>query len=339
MHAGRHYSLREILFWTRRDLVLFSLLGVLPVAAYLAGVALPPMPWQPTALLGTAVAFMTGFKSNAAYGRLWEARQVWGAIVNASRSWAVLSRDFLDLAHGARVAPGTSGEAIARRLVYRHLAWITALRHQLRETRAWETTGDSRNVEYRRRTFQIPERCSKIEDSLAPFLSESERDYVLARKNRATAILSLQSSDLRGCVEAGRLSEYRHVELAGIVSLLYEQQGKCERIKNFPYPRQFATLNFLFVCLFLLMLPFSVLTEFLKLEPGWAPLTAPITLLVAWVFHTMDKIGEASENPFEGGPNDVPITQLSRTIEIDLRELIGESDLPPPLTPVHNIVM
>jgi len=338
MHAGRHYSFREILSWTRRDILFFSLLGLLPVLAYLGGLGLPPVPWQPTALLGTAVAFMTGFKSNAAYGRLWEGRQIWGAIVNASRSWAVLARDFL----GAGSEPSMSvpaSDALRRSLTYRHLAWLTALRHQLREPRAWETTGDRRNVEYRQRTYDIPERCGKLDESLAPYLDPDELAYVLARKNRATAILSLQSAELRRCVDARQLTEIRHVELAGIVSLLFEQQGKCERIKNFPYPRQFATLNFIFVCLFLFMLPFSVLTEFLKLDPVWVPLTAPITLLVAWVFHTMDKIGEASENPFEGGPNDVPITQLSRVIEIDLRDLAGETDLPPPLQPVHNIVM
>jgi putative membrane protein len=52
----------------------------------------------------------------------------------------------------------------------------------------------------------------------------------------------------------------------------------------------------------------------------------------------IDKIGEASENPFSGGPNDVPITSLSRTIEIDLRELLGETP-PPPMQPKNLISM
>jgi putative membrane protein len=91
--------------------------------------------------------------------------------------------------------------------------------------------------------------------------------------------------------------------------------------------------------LFALLVPFGTLQEFDKLGDHYVWLTIPFTVLICWVFLTMEKIGEASENPFEGMPNDVPMAALSRTIEIDLREMLDEKEVPPPLTAVNNILM
>ena len=129
------------------------------------------------------------------------------------------------------------------------------------------------------------------------------------------------------------------MELQRTLHELYDHQGKCERIKNFPYPRQFATINLYFVWIFILLTPFGMLEEFKTYGPHMIWLTVPFSTLVAWVFHTMEKIGSSTENPFESGANDVPITALTRTIEIDLRQMLGEQDVPKPLTPEHNILM
>ncbi|HEX6243943.1 MAG TPA: bestrophin family ion channel [Polyangiales bacterium] len=330
MHAGRHYTIKEVLLWTRRETLVFALIGLVPCLLTYYGIDVGFLPWPPIAVLGVAVAFVTGFKSNAAYGRLWEARQVWGAIVNASRAWAVSARDFVE------VGPEHPSQRCFR---LRHIAWLTALRHQLREPRAWETSRFRYAEEYRERTFAIPERQRSLEEELRGLLEPDELAYVMSKKNRAAVLLSRQSAELRACVEAGQLSEHRHVELMRLIANLYDQQGKCERIKNFPYPRQFSTLNLFFVWMFISLLPFAMATEIRRLGEPYMWLTAPITLLVAWVFHTMDKIGEASENPFEGGPNDVPITAMSRAIEIDLRDMADEADLPDAHKPVHNILM
>lgn len=333
MHAGRHYSLGTVLYWTRREILFFFTIAALPVVANEFLVRLPPIPWPPIAMLGTAVAFMTGFKSNAAYGRLWEARQIWGGIVNASRAWALSVRDFVGDASDEQVA------ALQRRLIYRQIAWLTALRFQLREPRVWETQTDRNNVEYRAGHFLIPERGSKLEDELGGFLEAADLADVLQRKNRATGILSQQSADLRSCFERGWLGDFKHVELSRAIGNLIDLQGRCERIKNFPYPRQYATLNLIFVWMFIGLLPLAMVSELQKTNTAWTWVALPLTVAVSWVLHTMDKIGEASENPFEGGPNDVPITTMSRAIEIDLKDLCRESDLPKPLTPVREISM
>jgi ion channel-forming bestrophin family protein len=330
MHAGRHYSFQEILSWTRRETVVFVCLASIPPGLAVLGVDVAVLPWPPVAVLGTAVAFVTGFKSNAAYGRLWEARQIWGAIVNASRAFGVMVRDFV-------AEPAEGGEH--RRLLLRHVAWLTALRHQLREPRVWESQQLRYNAEYQARTFSVPERTSRLEDELTLLIGEDEARAVLGKKNRAMALLSLQSEGLKQARANGRVSEFCHVELMRTIVTLIEQQGKCERIKNFPYPRQFATLNLIFVWLFIALLPFGVAAELKRMGPHFVWLTVPVAVLVSWVFHTMDKIGEASENPFEGGSNDIPITAMSRGIEIDLRDLLGDIDLPPPHAPNRNILM
>ncbi len=127
--------------------------------------------------------------------------------------------------------------------------------------------------------------------------------------------------------------------MENILVNLYEQQGKCERIKNFPYPRQFSSINLFFIRLFTFVVPFGLLNEFQKLGDVYVWLNIPFSLIVTWVFMSLERVGEATENPFEGGANDVPITALSRTIESDLREMLDETTLPPAITPVNNILM
>jgi len=327
MHAGRHYSLREIATWTRRETAVFLLVAIVPAALYArAGWTWLATSWLPIAMIGTAVAFVTGFKNNASYGRLWEARQIWGGIVNSSRTFALLVLDMVE-------APEAR-----RRILYRHAAWVTALRYQLREPRAWENMRRAHNREYRRR-YRVREWEDPLDQALGPWLAPDELADVMSHAPGTTRVLALQMLDLRSCAAATLEGELRHLELTRVIGALVDGQGKCERIKNFPYPRQFATLNLFFVWTFVVLVPLGLLREFEKLGPGAVWLTVPASVLVSWVFHTMDKIGESSENPFEGSSNDVPITAMSRTIEIDMRSLLGETPLPPPLAPEHDILM
>lgn len=295
------------------------------------------IPWVPVALLGTATAFISGFKNTQTYNRLWEARQIYGAIINCSRTFGIMIKDFV------RVKEKQDEEMLHRQIIYRHIAWLTALRFQLRETKSWENIKTkSYNKEYLK-YYRVPEWESKLEDELKPFLNESEQKRILSTKNRAAQILALQSSELRRLNEEGFLSDYNYVSLENQLKDLYDQQGKCERIKNFPYPRQFSSINLYFTNVLCLLIPLGYLGEFSKLvekfgnEIIW--LSIPFSVLSGWVFLVLEQIGESTENPFEGNANDIPITQISRAIEIDLREMIGETDLPPAIQPVNNIVL
>ena len=167
--------------------------------------------------------------------------------------------------------------------------------------------------------------------------------FILSTKNRATQIIAQQSATLLAFNEKNCISDYNFVALENQLKDLYDQQGKCERIKNFPYPRQFSSINIYFTNMFCILLPLGFLGEFLKMtekfgnEIVW--LTIPFSIILGWVFLVLEQIWESTENPFEGNANDIPITQISRNIEIDLSEMLGEKDLPSPIQPQNNIVL
>lgn len=133
MHAGKNFSFTEVIFWTRRDIILLSVISSLPTACYMwLDCKWLAIPWLPVALLGTAVAFMVGFKNNASYDRLWEARKAWGGIVNTSRSWGIMVKDYITNDHAKEKLSSAEIKSIQLQLLNRHFAWLTALRHQLR---------------------------------------------------------------------------------------------------------------------------------------------------------------------------------------------------------------
>ena len=328
MHTGSHYKLKEFLFWTRRDIALLLLLATIPTVLYQSfGIKWLAITWVPVALIGTAAAFIVGFKNTQTYNRLWEARQIWGAIVNSSRTWGMMSKELV-----------SADETIHQELIYRHFAWLSALRFQLRKPQSWETVNKAHNKEYQN-VYTVPEWQGDLEAELKKYLPEDELQDILGKKNRATQIIGLQAKQLSQLKISGFIEPVDYLEMLRRLSDLYEQQGKCERIKNFPYPRQFASLNLFFIWLFVLMLPFGLLNEFQKIGQDNVWLTIPFSVIVSWIFTSMEKVGEATENPFEGGANDIPMAALCRTIEIDLREMLGETKLPEPLSPINHILM
>jgi putative membrane protein len=201
------------------------------------------LPWLPIALIGTAVAFIVGFKNNASYGRLWEARQIWGGIVNSSRTLGIMVNDVINNDQANTKLTESEFTAIRQKIIYRHIAWMTAHRYTLRMTKPWETfLQRSTNKEYSElydfREWRIP-----IEEAVEPYLDAEELKYISDKKNKATQILSLQSKHLRELKEQGLIWEFSFLEMENLFKELCALQGKNERIKKFPYPRQFATLN------------------------------------------------------------------------------------------------
>ena len=334
MHIGKSYKLLEFLDWTRRDAYMLILLGILPVIGYQIGdQKWLGIPWTVVALLGTATAFIVGFKNLQTYNRAWEARQIWGDILSSSRAWGIMSRDFLN-------DPEKSKE-----LTYRHLAWLTAMRYQMRDAKPWESTSKA-NAEYQQ-FYSVPEKETSLENELAKYVSQEELRQILVVKSKATQIMARQSKTLKELFANQEIVISQFVDMQRSVKELLVQQGRSERIKDFPYPRQFATINAIFVKLFCLFLPFGLLREFDKLNESvegimkgnmiW--LVIPFSVLISWMYTSLEQVGESTESPFEGSANDVPISQICRTAEIDLREMLGETDLPPSLQPKNNIVL
>lgn len=275
------------------------------------------MPWQPISVIGIAVAFYLGFKNNSSYDRTWEARKIWGSIVNDSRSFGVASVSFIQ---------GEGDDKIKKELIYRHVAWLTALRHQLRLSRSWEHFEDRLNGIY------IPTICEdytkKLDKELLMYLSKEEVESLENNANIATQILRIQSERLQELRNLNYFDDFRHMEFHQLITKMYDGQGKSERIKNFPFPRQYASTALWLTLVFSAFVPFGLLDVFKSIEGMLFWVCPFISALIIWVFFLMEKIGDYSENPFEGTYNDVPITSIARGIEIDMREMINDDQIP-----------
>ena len=342
-----------MLRWTRRELRFFIVwASIITILYHVIGLQWLQIPWTALALIGTAVAFLIGFQSNAVYGRLWEARMIWGGIVNDSRMFTIMIKEMITNEYAKEPATEAELSEIKRVMVYRHVAWLSTLRHAMRSIKPWESYRlNKRNKEFLD-ALHIPELEHTLEEDLQQHLSKEEYDHVLGKTNKAATLLGNQSHHIRTLKERGLIWEFSFLELQGKISELMTHQGKSERIKNFPYPRQFATLGYTFVNLFIMLLPFGIVPEFAKLGVNlvgnyphvgqyFVWLAIPFSTIVSWVFNTMQRIGTVGENPFEGSANDVPISTIARGIEIDLLEMIDveKDQIPGPVPTDFDVQM
>jgi len=353
MYTRKVFKVRDMAKWTRYESFLFlAIITVFVGVYYFFDLAWLKIPWTPLALIGTAVAFVIGFQNNAAYGRIWEARKIWGGIVNTSRTFGMFVKDMVTNEYAQEKVTEEAINREVRTLTYRHIAWMTALRHAMRAAKQWETVLQEKSNREWSQVIKPPEWNIDLEDDLKPYLSPTDMDYVLSRDNKHTALLYLQSKHLRELKEKGLIWEFSFLHLESVLEELFSLQGKSERIKNFPYPRHFATLNHYFMWIFILLLPLAIVPQFAEIGieiSGAHPffgnlfiwLSIPFYLAVAWIFHTMERIGRTGENPFEGSANDVPISTISRGIEIDLRQNLGEpaDAIPKPFEPIYDTQM
>lgn len=336
MYTARRYGYWMTIKWSSKGFFFGIATALIALGVYaVIGSRCFFVPWQPVLLVGTALAFYLGFKNNASYDRLWEARKIWGAIVNGSRSFAASVLGYVSNLHTEKPIDDAALHAIKRRLIFRHLAWLTCLRYQMRTPRVWE------HVELAEQFSNIlnTERNEPLNDVLQQYLSNEELAQLEGKSNKAVHVLALQTLDLQRLRQQGLIDDFRHIELQKFVSAMYDEQGKSERIKNFPFPRQYATIPLLFIKLVSVLLPFALIREFDAIGPHHIWLVLPFNAIVTWVFILMEMIGDYSENPFEGTYNDVPISAISRGIEIDLKEILHEQEIPAPHQPVNGMLM
>jgi putative membrane protein len=316
MYVRKNLRFGAVWSLTWRSLLVFTLYDSAVCLLYeFGGVRWIDVPWAPVATLGTAVAFYIGFKSNGSYDRFWEGRRLWGSIVNVSRTWSIRAFHFVGPMAGDRLPDSEDVRDLHQRLLYRQIAWVNALRLHLRG-----------------QTQQL------WDEEVAPFLDPAEDADVRRMNNPPTHLLRHQSDELRLLHQRGLLSEFRHVAMMDTIQDMFEAQGGCERIKNTPFPRQYAFFSFLFVWVFAAVLPLGLVAEFAKMGPGHIWLMVPVAVLVSGVFNTIERVGHVSENPFDNKLHDVPMTAICRSIEIDLRELLAETDLPPKFEPVNDVL-
>lgn len=302
------------------------------------------VPWLPISIIATAVAFYVGFKNNQAYDRLWEARKIWGSIINSSRAWGSMVNNFVSNQFNQNDISQEELLAHKQRLMYRHIAWLYTLRNQLLIPTPWEHRGQGGHVgkfnEKRMKVYGVGlYKDGVTEVELELFLEKEELNKLINYKNTATQIIDKQGQDLKALRADALVDDFRHMELQNILNKFYDWQGKCERIKKFPLPRQYGGMSSIFVGIFIFLLPFAMVSEFHSLGEAGPWLSVPFSILVAWIYLAMELVGDYSENPFEGLGNDIPMLSLCRVIEIDLREMLGETDLPPSIEAVNGVLM
>ena len=259
-------------------------------------IAIPPA--VPT-ILGTALSLLLGFRTNQSYERWWEARIVWGAIVNDSRT---LVRQLLTFTY-------PHAELLSKfyqNFAYRQIAFCYALGQSLRRQDAIEP----------------------IKDLVSPdeLLSIRQHD------NLPNALLFRHSVDLHTLLDQERINAFQQVQMDSTVRRLCDSLGKCERIKNTVFPSAYNLIIYFFLYLFVATLPFTLVASF-----GLGQI--PIVIAVAAIFFLIEKTAIYLQDPFENKPTDTPMTAIARTIEINLRQMIADEHVPEKLSPNEYYLM
>ena len=265
---------------------------------------LTPLPFT---IVGLALGIFLGFRNNTSYDRFWEGRRFWGELVNTTRSFA---RDVLVLVDAPAGGPADEGAArpTARQqeMIRAAIAFVHVFRQHLRE--------QYEPAEY------------------AGLLPESELARVQAAGHRPVAVLDVLGRMLHRAWQAGAIDAFHLPVLANSLTLFTNQLGGCERIRNTPIPTSYTTLMHRIVGVYVFGLPFGLVTSIGEYTPL-------VVLFTAYAFLGLDAIGDEIENPFGIDPNDLPLAALSRSIEINLREMLGERELPLPLAPRDDILL
>lgn len=344
MNVQKAIGPAKLIRWTLHHVIWLVLVCLLIAFLYRQDYLTIAIPWLPVSVIGTAVAFYVGFKNNQAYDRMWEARKIWGAIVNSSRTWGIQTNGYVTNQFADSKVEDDEIREIKKRLTYRHIAWLYKLREQLLVTTEWEHANQKGAVrkyaEFYQQVYGVGLYKDEIADiSLEDLLGREKYAKIRSHKNGATQIIKAQSDDLTLLRERGLIDDFRHMQMMSTLNDFYIHQGKAERIKKFPLPRQFANMSRIFVGIFIVLLLFSMIPELMKLG-GWGTyLAVPLTALVGWVYVMMELVGDYTENPFQGMANDIPMLSLCRVIEIDLREMLGERDLPLEIKSKNGILM
>ncbi len=310
MILKRNFNPLKVIQYVKAEMV-FAL--VITVAVYLLHrlqVTTITLPFSIAAILGSALAIFIAFRNNSSYGRWWEARTLWGGIINSSRVLARLIITFTEShSHQANYDKGRA-ETFKKEMVYKVIAWVHALRLHLRK----------------QEDFNV----------LKAFLSEEEFEELVKSQNKPNSLQLITGRKIYEAMANGTLGGFDSFQIEGQLLALANYQGGCERIKNTPLLRQYHFFTRLFLYTFILLLPFTLVGDFARLKMDF--LLIPVSFIISFVFAILGKVGEVNEDPFENKITDVPLTAICNTIERDLREMLGETDLPEKLEPENGFL-
>lgn len=310
MIIKRNFNLVKVFWYVRAELMWGLITSVL--AYILVKVLQLPyiLPFQIPAILGSALAIFIGFRNNSSYQRWWEARTIWGNIINNSR---IFARQIIANTENAEAIGKATHEQVRQyqsELITRQIAFAHALRLHLRKQNQYSE-------------FQH-------------LLSADEYHQVIQSQNIPNYLLLTQGKRIKEGMRAELLGPFDNISIEPTIAGLSQFQGGAERIKNTPLLRQYNYYSRVFLYVFLLCLPFGLVADLQKLN--LTTLLIPISFIIGFVFSTIAKVGEVNEDPFENLITDVPLTSICITIERDLLEMLGTQQLPNKIVATKGIV-
>jgi putative membrane protein len=304
--AIKHFVLRN---WGLILTVILAEQAIVVISRYTSVLETDVFSATAIGLIATVVGIFIVFRFNEAYQRWWEARTLWGGLVNDSRSFA---REVITLLTPERVPAIGSAEEAAQlhtELVHRHLAYCNALRLSLRGQDCWE--------------------------ELAPFLDADELSDLERYANKPTRLNYTQGMRLARVVGADTAQQILLMQFDSMLNSLCSIQGGCERIKNTAFPDEVRFISRGLVWLSAIAVPVA----FLSSDRHIRVIEVLAVIVISLSFMVVEQLGASLKNPFENDDNDTPMTALCRTIEIDLRQQLGETEIPPPAEPVGGVLM
>lgn len=273
----------------RREVILITLyVTCIALLQYIFHLKLA-IPMTVPGLLVTVISLLLAFRANQAYDRWWEARIVWGGIVNDSRSFARQVVSFIDNAYES-----DEKAEMETRLVNRQIAWAHSLGRALRDR------GTDKN--------------------LHKWLSADDLEFIQNFSSTPMALLELQARDLKYALDNGWINMYQHIELDKTLTRFSDHMGKCERIKKTVFPSTYGLYLHLAMNLFIMLLPFALIEFF-----GWVMI--PLVTVISSAFWLIEKMSVHLQDPFENKPTDTPVTSIAQTIERDLKQVLREHHL------------
>lgn len=251
---------------------------------------LPEMPLTIPAFIGTAISILLSFKLSQSYDRWWEARKVWGAIVNDSRSFVIQLQTLI----------AKDNDAMVRRIAFRQIAWCYSLGQSLRGLNPTE--------------------------NLEKFISAEDLEEIKQHNNKPLALLNLHGRDIKNLKENNQLDIFSQLQLDNTLVRFCDAQGKSERIKTTVFPVTYRMFLHAIIYLF-------VITLSISLKDIGGIFEIPLLLLVSAAFLLLEKSATHMQDPFENRPTDTAVTAIAQTIEINIKQLLKETEIPQPHQP------
>lgn len=296
MILKRKFDLRKV-FWNIRFETLTTLLVAVAIyILYQLKIIEIALPFSIAGILGSALAIFIAFRNQSSYARWWEARTIWGGIINNSRIFARQIIANVDNAITIGKVSKTDADTYKKEMIDRQIAFAHSLRLYLRRQNNFE--------------------------EFKHLLSENEFEEIKSKQNRPNILLHQQGLRIKEAIQKEILGAFDNISMEPNLATFSNWQGACERIKNTPLPMNYQYFTKLFLYVFIFVLPICLIGDFIKMNIGY--MVIPISFIICFVFAVMNRVGEINENPFENKISDIPMTAMCNTIERDLKEMLGE---------------